>query len=216
MYPAPFNLIETFILPLEWVLSRENYAKLNRWLMSFLFCIPLCVVHLSLSLCFDTCRTGFQKIWLTPGRAQNRCVIALFESHLDRKRAEDFQNLLEEPDEYKEPEEDPAPWHGENDNGEPDEFGDVEDEGKEIARVKFEDLKKKMPNLTRSVSGEILWQVSRAETSFFSLLLLQSTPAQFLYASTLELTPFPCSVQQVAELKKQIEEMKELVASAKK
>ncbi|GAA5842733.1 hypothetical protein JCM3766R1_005766 [Sporobolomyces carnicolor] len=147
VYPAPFNLIETFILPLEWVLSRENYAKLNRWLMSFLFCIPL-------------------------------CVIALFESHLDRKRAEDFQNLLEEPDEYKEPEEDPAPWHGENDNGESDEFGDVEDEGKEIARVKFEDLKKKMPNLTRSVSGEILWQV--------------------------------------AELKKQIEEMKELVASAKK
>ncbi|GAA5971515.1 hypothetical protein JCM3765_001224, partial [Sporobolomyces pararoseus] len=41
VYPAPFNLIEIFILPLEWVLSRENYAKLNRWLMSFLFCVPL-------------------------------------------------------------------------------------------------------------------------------------------------------------------------------
>ncbi|GAA5881654.1 hypothetical protein JCM16303_005529 [Sporobolomyces ruberrimus] len=128
VYPAPFNLIEIFILPLEWVLSRKTYAKLNRIIMGFLFCIPL-------------------------------CVIALFESHLDRGRNEEFQSLLEEPDEYQDAEENPEPWHGENDNGEADDFGDVEEEGKEISKVKFEDLKKKMPSLTRSVSGEILWQV---------------------------------------------------------
>ncbi|GAA6008524.1 hypothetical protein JCM11491_004508 [Sporobolomyces phaffii] len=128
VYPAPFNLIEIFILPLEWVLSRKTYAKLNRWLMGILFCIPL-------------------------------CVISLFESHLDRGRSEEFQSLLEEPDEYQDAEENPEPWHGENNNGEADDFGDVEEEGKEISKVKFEDLKKKMPSLTRSVSGEILWQV---------------------------------------------------------
>ena len=50
MYPPTSILIDTIIIPLECVLSRENYAKLNRWLMSFLFCIPLCVVHLSLSV----------------------------------------------------------------------------------------------------------------------------------------------------------------------
>jgi hypothetical protein len=93
-------------------------------------------------------------------------IIALFESHLDRKRPEEFQSLLEEPDEYQEPEEDPEPWHGENDNGEADEFGEPEEEGREISKVKFEDLKKKMPSLTRSVSGEILWQVSREPLPF--------------------------------------------------
>ncbi|GAA5930927.1 uncharacterized protein JCM15063_002498 [Sporobolomyces koalae] len=128
VYPAPFNLVELFILPLEWVLSRKTYAKLNRWIMGVLFCIPL-------------------------------CVIALFESRFDKGRREEFYSLLEEPDEYQECEENPEPWNGENNDGQADDCGDVEEEGKEICKVKFDELKKKMPSLTRSVSGEILWQV---------------------------------------------------------
>ncbi|KAJ3572869.1 hypothetical protein NP233_g2814 [Leucocoprinus birnbaumii] len=51
VYPAPFNLIETiFIVPFENLplvhLSEKNYAKLNRFVMSFIFFIPLTVIAL--------------------------------------------------------------------------------------------------------------------------------------------------------------------------
>ncbi|GAA5874877.1 hypothetical protein JCM1840_003912 [Sporobolomyces johnsonii] len=138
VYPAPFNLVELFILPLEPFVERKTYAKINRWLMGVLFFLPI-------------------------------CCIALFESHFDTKRSEDFQSLLAEPDEYQEPEEDPKPWRGANDNGAADDMGEPEAEGKEISRVKFEELKKKMPDLTRSTEGEILWQVKELRKELASL-----------------------------------------------
>ncbi|KAI0005149.1 hypothetical protein BJV74DRAFT_329297 [Russula compacta] len=47
VYPAPFNLIETFfIAPLEYILSPPAYAMLNRSLMTVLFFIPLTIVAL--------------------------------------------------------------------------------------------------------------------------------------------------------------------------
>jgi len=122
-------LIEIVILPLEFVLDRKTYAKLNRYIMGFLFCLPL-------------------------------CIIATWESYLDKGRHEEFLALLEEPDEYQDAEENPDAWHGDNDNGEADDMGDADEVGKEISKVKFEDLKKKMPNLEKSVTGDILWQVS--------------------------------------------------------
>ncbi|KAG6378638.1 calcium activated cation channel [Boletus reticuloceps] len=45
-YPAPFNLVEiVFIAPLEFFgLTRKNYAKLNRIVMTVIFFIPLSVI----------------------------------------------------------------------------------------------------------------------------------------------------------------------------
>ncbi|GAA6060814.1 hypothetical protein JCM10212_000587 [Sporobolomyces blumeae] len=138
VYPAPFNLVELFILPLEWIVSPKTYAKINRVIMSCLFCIPL-------------------------------CTIAMFESYFDKRRREEYLELLEEPDEYQDAEEDPSPWRGEEANGDEDEMGPPEEEGKEISRVKFADLKAKMPNLTRSVSGEILWQIKELRGELASM-----------------------------------------------
>ncbi|KAG8719451.1 hypothetical protein FRC09_011122 [Ceratobasidium sp. 395] len=56
VYPAPFNLIEVFLVaPFELVLSRKSYAQLNRRVMLVVFFVPL-------------------------------VLISLFESHLDTKR----------------------------------------------------------------------------------------------------------------------------------
>jgi len=45
VYPAPFNLLETFfIAPLEFFLSESAYAKLNRSVMSVLFFIPMTMI----------------------------------------------------------------------------------------------------------------------------------------------------------------------------
>lgn len=41
-------------------------------------------------------------------------------------------------------------------------MGDAEEEGLKISTTSFEELKKALPSLTRSVQGEILWEVSRA------------------------------------------------------
>lgn len=47
VYPAPFNLVETFfVAPLEFILSRSAYAKLNRSVMSVLFFIPMTIIAL--------------------------------------------------------------------------------------------------------------------------------------------------------------------------
>ncbi|EGO02051.1 hypothetical protein SERLA73DRAFT_71198 [Serpula lacrymans var. lacrymans S7.3] len=49
VYPAPFNLIETFLVaPFEFLplFSLEAYARLNRFLMSILFFIPLTAIAL--------------------------------------------------------------------------------------------------------------------------------------------------------------------------
>ncbi|BGP09070.1 Calcium channel YVC1 [Rhodotorula toruloides] len=137
VYPAPFNLIELCILPLEFCLSKESYARLNRVLMTGLFFLPL----------------GF---------------IALWETHLSPLRQKDMRDLLVEPDEYQQPEEDPEPFRTED--GEEDEYDHAgEPEGMQISKVKFEDLKKKLPNLERSVAGETLYQLLDLKKELASL-----------------------------------------------
>ncbi|KAF9534693.1 calcium activated cation channel [Crepidotus variabilis] len=51
VYPAPFNIIEAFLIaPLELLpvlhLSEKNYAKLNRYVMSVIFVVPLTLIAL--------------------------------------------------------------------------------------------------------------------------------------------------------------------------
>lgn len=47
VYPAPFNLIETFfVAPFEWLMSKKRYAKYNRIVMTTVFLIPLIVIAL--------------------------------------------------------------------------------------------------------------------------------------------------------------------------
>ncbi|KAF9057937.1 calcium activated cation channel [Panaeolus papilionaceus] len=67
VYPAPFNLIEMFLVaPLEFFpvlrLSDKNYAKVNRWVMSVVFFIPLCVIALCESA-FDSRRHVWMESW---------------------------------------------------------------------------------------------------------------------------------------------------------
>ncbi|KAK4688082.1 hypothetical protein P7C73_g2044, partial [Tremellales sp. Uapishka_1] len=45
VYPAPFNLIEAiFIAPLEWFVSREWYIRINKFVMTTIFFIPLVMI----------------------------------------------------------------------------------------------------------------------------------------------------------------------------
>ncbi|KAK8861535.1 hypothetical protein IAR55_002357 [Kwoniella newhampshirensis] len=47
VYPAPFNLIEAiFIAPFEWFLPKEWYTVINRYVMTTIFFVPLCVIAL--------------------------------------------------------------------------------------------------------------------------------------------------------------------------
>ncbi|TFK22323.1 calcium activated cation channel [Coprinopsis marcescibilis] len=67
VYPAPFNLIETFLVaPLEFFpvvrLSRKNYAHLNRYVMATLFFIPLTVIAMFEST-FDRKKNAWLDRW---------------------------------------------------------------------------------------------------------------------------------------------------------
>lgn len=76
-----------------------------------------------------------------------RCCIALFETHFDCNRQHDLLALTGNQAEYTASDKDPEPFN------EPD-------SNLVILKVKFEDLKKQLPKLDRSVEGEILWEVS--------------------------------------------------------
>ncbi|KAJ3741523.1 calcium activated cation channel [Lentinula detonsa] len=61
VYPAPFNLIETFLVsPFEYWFSEKRYAKLNRIIMSVLFFIPLTVIAF-----YETVFTRQENDWMT-------------------------------------------------------------------------------------------------------------------------------------------------------
>ncbi|GAA6052108.1 hypothetical protein JCM3770_006635 [Rhodotorula araucariae] len=134
-YPAPFNLVELFIIPLEFVISREAYARINRVLMGTLFFFPL---------------------W----------CISLFETRISPLRQSDLEDLLREPDDFQEPEEDPEPYRNAAGDDDPD---NGEPEGMEICRVSFKDLKARMPNLERSVEGQILYEVLNLKSQLTAL-----------------------------------------------
>ncbi|KAG8716244.1 hypothetical protein FRC11_006638 [Ceratobasidium sp. 423] len=61
VYPAPFNLIEIFLVaPFELVLSHKGYAKLNRSVMFVVFFIPLIMIAL-FEAQLDTRRNVFMR-----------------------------------------------------------------------------------------------------------------------------------------------------------
>ncbi|KAJ3722591.1 calcium activated cation channel [Lentinula raphanica] len=61
VYPAPFNLIETFLVsPFEYWYSEKQYAKLNRIIMSVLFFIPLTMIAF-----YETVFTRQENEWIT-------------------------------------------------------------------------------------------------------------------------------------------------------
>ncbi|KIM46401.1 hypothetical protein M413DRAFT_441497 [Hebeloma cylindrosporum] len=67
VYPAPFNLIEAFfIAPFEFLpvvrLSEKNYAKLNRYVMGFIFFIPLTFIAFYEST-FETRKHTWMESW---------------------------------------------------------------------------------------------------------------------------------------------------------
>ncbi|SCV72936.1 BQ2448_6861 [Microbotryum intermedium] len=66
VYPAPFNLFELLILPLELILSREAYKKLNRIIMSILFFLPLCFIALFESSHSSRRSTDYQSLTIEP------------------------------------------------------------------------------------------------------------------------------------------------------
>ncbi|KAL9713203.1 Calcium channel yvc1 [Leucoagaricus gongylophorus] len=69
VYPAPFNLIETiFIVPFETFpfsrLSERNYAKLNRFVMSLIFLVPLTAIALYESTSSSEHKNRWVECWL--------------------------------------------------------------------------------------------------------------------------------------------------------
>lgn len=81
-------VIEMFIVaPFELILSRENYARLNRYLMGFIFFIPLWVI--------SSISTRVELIHL-----RTRCAISLWETHFDHSLRTDYLALLSDRDEY--------------------------------------------------------------------------------------------------------------------
>ncbi|KAJ3917029.1 calcium activated cation channel [Lentinula edodes] len=61
VYPAPFNLIETFLVsPFEYWFSEKQYAKLNRIIMSVLFFVPLTIIAF-----FETVFQRHENEWMT-------------------------------------------------------------------------------------------------------------------------------------------------------
>ncbi|KAG6830324.1 hypothetical protein H0H92_001259 [Tricholoma furcatifolium] len=64
VYPAPFNLVETFLVaPFESILNENTYNTLNRYVMGFLFCIPLTVIALC-EASYDGQKYSWLNAWL--------------------------------------------------------------------------------------------------------------------------------------------------------
>ncbi|KAJ7752751.1 calcium activated cation channel [Mycena maculata] len=65
VYPAPFNLIEVFLIsPLEFTMSAPAYAKLNRFVMAVIFFIPLAIIAFYESV-LDSDKHKWMKRWLS-------------------------------------------------------------------------------------------------------------------------------------------------------
>ncbi|KAJ7490323.1 calcium activated cation channel [Mycena galericulata] len=65
VYPAPFNLIEVFLIsPLELVMRPSTYATLNRGVMAVVFFVPLTLIAFYESV-VDTDKHKWMKRWLS-------------------------------------------------------------------------------------------------------------------------------------------------------
>ncbi|GBE79923.1 calcium activated cation channel [Sparassis crispa] len=64
-YPAPFNLIETFLIaPFEFFVSTKAYSKINRYVMLVLFVVPLSMIVVYESE-LDPAKNKWVKDWLS-------------------------------------------------------------------------------------------------------------------------------------------------------
>lgn len=100
-----------------------------------------------------------------------RCAISLYETYFDDSQQQDYADLLRESAEYSKEDKDPEPLM------EADEFGPREEEGMIISKVKFDDLRRMLPDVTRSphmivmeeVSAIVLVQLLRCDLSRLSV-----------------------------------------------
>ncbi|EMD40953.1 hypothetical protein CERSUDRAFT_111528 [Gelatoporia subvermispora B] len=64
-YPAPSNIIESFLIaPLEYIVSKKTYTKINRSVMLVLFFFPLCIIALY-EADLDPSKNKWVKDWLS-------------------------------------------------------------------------------------------------------------------------------------------------------
>jgi len=67
VYPAPFNLVElSLIAPFELILDKTTYARLNRYVMSLLFFIPMTFIALHESI-LDPRKNQWMSNWVNGG-----------------------------------------------------------------------------------------------------------------------------------------------------
>ncbi|KAL7282554.1 hypothetical protein ACG7TL_004025 [Trametes sanguinea] len=65
IYPPPFNIIEIFLVaPFEFFVSDRTYAKINRYVMSVVFFVPLCIIALYESQ-LDPSKNRWVKDWFS-------------------------------------------------------------------------------------------------------------------------------------------------------
>ncbi|GAA6005847.1 hypothetical protein JCM10207_007248 [Rhodosporidiobolus poonsookiae] len=174
VYPAPLNLIEALVLPLEFVLSAEAYAVLNRYLMGALMFIPISCIALwetqidplRASDLDDllTERDEYQEAEEDPEPYRTSAPVSSTSGSLSATTASflgssssgrggnerhSSSSRAGKKDKLKKRAKGDGPGEGE--------FGhDGEPEGKKIARVKFSELKGMMPDLTQSTEGRTL------------------------------------------------------------
>ncbi|THH28802.1 hypothetical protein EUX98_g5390 [Antrodiella citrinella] len=64
LYPAPFNIIELLVAPLEYIVNKGVYGKINDWIMSILFFIPLTTIAIYEAE-LDPAKNRWVKDWLS-------------------------------------------------------------------------------------------------------------------------------------------------------
>ncbi|KDQ08892.1 hypothetical protein BOTBODRAFT_165491 [Botryobasidium botryosum FD-172 SS1] len=126
VYPAPFNLIELVIAPLEYVISAKAYARINRAIMTVIFFVPI-------------------------------VIIALFESYLDVTTNKFMRSMFQAAEEGEE--EDPI-------NRDPQ----VDEDGKTICKVQFEELTRAFPDLSQTREAPIMAEVQRLKQQMERLM----------------------------------------------
>jgi hypothetical protein len=155
VYVAPFTMLELFIVPFESILSRKDYARLNRSVMTVFF-FPALWVVLTGIMCINHCITEFSSHIF-------RFCIAVYESRYAtwlRRRLEDAlednqDDLIEDPD--------PARDHIECNSSHV--ANTAEELQGQISKVPFSELTKSFPDLSRSVETNILAEVRRTSLS---------------------------------------------------
>ncbi|GAA94492.1 uncharacterized protein L969DRAFT_91548 [Mixia osmundae IAM 14324] len=129
VYVAPFNLLEIFVIPLSYIVSKERYAKINRAILTTLFCIPLCMIA-----------------WY-----ESRYDAALV--------ARQHEALDEPDDDYEEDPEMDSSLPELSDNYTADTAREATDPGLKISKVSYAELKAKLPDIKSSSISKIQYEL---------------------------------------------------------